>query len=259
MARRRRRIRRGVAGRFAKRELGKAFRAGEITQNQYDRLREELGNTGFGFVRKQRKAGKIDKDKLRKSVENVRNTLDQGKAKGGLKKFQDLLSALEASKSKTQEKRDKKKTASIQPVGGGTRFDSNPAKEFYEQQQAAKNEAFNAVVEQQQSQPAAQPVATQSAAQPATNQPAAKPGDKYQQTLSELKGSFEAGNINESQYEQLKGELAQERFGPKANMGQFNKLLKKLEGSKMRQQRQRSVEGRRDIFAGGLANMMSNF
>ena len=38
----------------------------------------------------------------------------------------------------------------------------------------------------------------------------------------------------------------------------FQDLLDKLEASKKRQQRQKSVEGRRDIFAGGLANMMSN-
>ena len=39
----------------------------------------------------------------------------------------------------------------------------------------------------------------------------------------------------------------------------FQDLLEKLESSKKRQQRQKSVEGRTDIFAGGLANMMSNF
>jgi len=39
----------------------------------------------------------------------------------------------------------------------------------------------------------------------------------------------------------------------------FKQLLENLEGSKTRQQRQKSVEGRRDIFAGGLANMMNNF
>tara|TARA_R100000734_G_C3297533_1_gene88553 strand:- start:444 stop:635 length:192 start_codon:yes stop_codon:yes gene_type:complete len=39
----------------------------------------------------------------------------------------------------------------------------------------------------------------------------------------------------------------------------FQELLNKLEASKKRQQRQRSVEGRRDIYAGGLASMMSNF
>ena len=39
----------------------------------------------------------------------------------------------------------------------------------------------------------------------------------------------------------------------------FEALLGKLEGSKMRQQRQKSVEGRRDIYSQGLASMMSNF
>tara|TARA_X000001388_G_C2171791_1_gene100114 strand:+ start:375 stop:656 length:282 start_codon:yes stop_codon:yes gene_type:complete len=39
----------------------------------------------------------------------------------------------------------------------------------------------------------------------------------------------------------------------------FQDLLDKLEGSKKRQQRQQSVEGRRDIYAQGLASMMGNF
>ena len=39
----------------------------------------------------------------------------------------------------------------------------------------------------------------------------------------------------------------------------FQDLLDKLESSKKRQQRQKSVEGRRDIFAQGLAGMMGNF
>ena len=39
----------------------------------------------------------------------------------------------------------------------------------------------------------------------------------------------------------------------------FSDLLEKLESSKKRQQRQQSVEGRRDIFAQGLAGMMGNF
>jgi len=43
------------------------------------------------------------------------------------------------------------------------------------------------------------------------------------------------------------------------DLDNFQKLLEKLEGSKGRQQRQKSVEGRRDIFAQGLASMMSNF
>lgn len=43
------------------------------------------------------------------------------------------------------------------------------------------------------------------------------------------------------------------------DIGKFEQLLERLESSKQRQQRQKSVEGRRDIFATGLAGMMSNF
>lgn len=43
------------------------------------------------------------------------------------------------------------------------------------------------------------------------------------------------------------------------NLTEFEDLLARLEASKGRQQRQKSVEGRRDIFAQGLASMMSNF
>lgn len=39
----------------------------------------------------------------------------------------------------------------------------------------------------------------------------------------------------------------------------FQQLLDRLEGSKGRQKRQESLEGRRNIFAQGLASMMSNF
>jgi hypothetical protein len=39
----------------------------------------------------------------------------------------------------------------------------------------------------------------------------------------------------------------------------FEQLLERLEGSKGRQQRQKSLEGRRDIYSQGLASMMSNF
>lgn len=45
----------------------------------------------------------------------------------------------------------------------------------------------------------------------------------------------------------------------KVDLKTFQQLLNRLEASKKRQQRQRSVEGRRDIYAGGLASMMSNF
>ena len=43
------------------------------------------------------------------------------------------------------------------------------------------------------------------------------------------------------------------------DLDNFESLLSRLEASKGRQQRQKSVEGRRDIFSQGLASMMSNF
>ena len=66
-------------------------------------------------------------------------------------------------------------------------------------------------------------------------------------------------SLSAEQRRRLIEEQAQNEYGPQADMSQFNELLSKLEGSKMKQQRQRSVEGRRDIYAGGLASMMTNF
>ena len=43
------------------------------------------------------------------------------------------------------------------------------------------------------------------------------------------------------------------------NLGEFQELLNRLESSKKRQVRQKSVEDRRGTFAQGLASMMSNF
>jgi hypothetical protein len=43
------------------------------------------------------------------------------------------------------------------------------------------------------------------------------------------------------------------------DINNFQQLLDRLEASKKRQQRQKSVESRRDIFAQGLAGMMGNF
>ena len=64
---------------------------------------------------------------------------------------------------------------------------------------------------------------------------------------------------NEEKAEFRKRVLEQE-YGPKSfDIDEFGELLGRLEGSKMRQQRQKSVEGRRDIFSQGLAGMMSNF
>jgi len=81
----------------------------------------------------------------------------------------------------------------------------------------------------------------------------------YADQLASLKSALTAGNIDQTTYEELRKQLAEGEYAPKADLSQFETLLGKLEGSKMRQQRQKSVEGRRDIFGQGLASMMSNF
>ena len=55
------------------------------------------------------------------------------------------------------------------------------------------------------------------------------------------------------------GGSADNKNDASVDLASFQQLLDKLEGSKKRQQRQKSVEGRRDIYAQGLASMMSNF
>lgn len=43
------------------------------------------------------------------------------------------------------------------------------------------------------------------------------------------------------------------------DLNRFQQLLNRLTSSKMTQQKQKSREGRKDIYAGGLASMMANF
>jgi len=63
-----------------------------------------------------------------------------------------------------------------------------------------------------------------------------------------------------AELDRIDKEQYQAQYGPKSfDIGEFENLLGRLEASKTRQQRQKSVEGRRDIYAQGLASMMSNF
>ena len=55
------------------------------------------------------------------------------------------------------------------------------------------------------------------------------------------------------------GESGSNKQDAQVDLTTFQQLLDKLEGSKKRQQRQQSVEGRRDVYAQGLASMMGNF
>lgn len=82
----------------------------------------------------------------------------------------------------------------------------------------------------------------------------------FEQQLDAINAKEGAGQITPEKAKQLRDQLAESHFGgPSFDINEFSNLLGRLEGSKMRQQRQKSVEGRRDIFAGGLAGMMNNF
>jgi len=81
----------------------------------------------------------------------------------------------------------------------------------------------------------------------------------YTGNISAINDALTRGEIDANTAASLKKQAAEGEFGPQADLSQFETLLGKLEGSKMRQQRQKSVEGRRDIYSQGLAQMMSNF
>ena len=79
----------------------------------------------------------------------------------------------------------------------------------------------------------------------------------YAQKVAQIKADKDLSATEKSN---LIAELAKAEYGTSAfNLGEFEGLLGKLEASKMKQQAQKSSEGRRDIFATGLAQMMSNF
>jgi len=81
----------------------------------------------------------------------------------------------------------------------------------------------------------------------------------YAGNIQAIKDAVTRGEIDANTAASLQKQVAEDVFTPSQNLAQFETLLGKLEGSKMRQQRQKSVEGRRDIYSQGLAQMMSNF
>lgn len=88
------------------------------------------------------------------------------------------------------------------------------------------------------------------------------PFSQRYKTASEALSALEANKsqMDPDVYNDIKRSIYEREYTPSSfDMGEFEGLLGKLEASKMRQQRQKSVEGRRDIMSGGLAGMMSNF
>jgi hypothetical protein len=80
---------------------------------------------------------------------------------------------------------------------------------------------------------------------------------EYNSMLAQINA---AAGVDEATKAEQRKRLFESAYTPSSfDMDEFEGLLGRLEGSKMKQQRQKSVEGRRDIMAGGLAGMMSNF
>jgi hypothetical protein len=59
--------------------------------------------------------------------------------------------------------------------------------------------------------------------------------------------------LNKQQFQQQYGGMGA------ASLADFKTLLDRLEGSKIRQQQAKDISARPNIYAGGLAQMMSNF
>ena len=79
----------------------------------------------------------------------------------------------------------------------------------------------------------------------------------YQQNIAAINADR---NLSAEEKAELRKQASQQEYGSKAfDLNEFQGLLDRLEGSKKRQVRQKSVEDRRGTFAQGLAGMMSNF
>ena len=86
--------------------------------------------------------------------------------------------------------------------------------------------------------------------------------NRYPDLKAALGSDVDAGKKHWEEHGQKEGRDASISGGDSASdfdLDRFESLLSRLEASKGRQQRQKSVEGRRDIFSQGLASMMSNF
>ena len=82
----------------------------------------------------------------------------------------------------------------------------------------------------------------------------------YASNISQIDAALKAGQIDATTAADLKKQAAQQEFGAKSfDINEFQGLLDRLEGSKIKQKREESVEGRRNTMTQGLASMMSNF
>ena len=76
------------------------------------------------------------------------------------------------------------------------------------------------------------------------------------------KAQLIAQGMSEAEAQQLIDSMASREFGggmSRAELQDFDTLIGRLEGSKMRQAAQANRARQRDVMAGGLASMMTNF
>ena len=74
-----------------------------------------------------------------------------------------------------------------------------------------------------------------------------------------LNRQFRRGRISKEDLNRGRSALAEQYTASGPDLATFETMLNKLTGSKMDQQGQLATARRGDIYAGGLANMMSNF
>jgi len=81
----------------------------------------------------------------------------------------------------------------------------------------------------------------------------------YEKEVKAISDAVARGEYTADEGKLAKKTLADATFAPEQDLSQFETLLGKLEGSKMKQAEQANRARRGDIYSQGLAQMMSNF
>ncbi len=77
--------------------------------------------------------------------------------------------------------------------------------------------------------------------------------------LSALENDPGFQKLSKQQQNDLRFSIVQEEYGPSFDRGQFNFLLNRLTGSKIRQNRDAQAQERQNIYSRGLSSMFGNF
>jgi len=77
--------------------------------------------------------------------------------------------------------------------------------------------------------------------------------------IQRIAESGKQAGLNQDEIRDIQFSRVQQEFGPSFNRGDFNFLLSKLTGSKIRQNRDAQAQERQNIYARGLSSMFANF